>query len=403
MGKCILNQSLANSATCPAGQKKTVFFDTNFSGFALEVRETGGRTWYLYYHNARGKKRQFRIGDAKFVTFDQARKSALKVKQQTSLGQDPCLEKKLIKQIPTVQEFVDQQFLPHIKSNKLSWDTDRSYLKNHILPKIGRKHLDEVKRADIVAIINGMREQEYAVGTCNRVLILCRYIFNCVRKWGVNKQLENPCQSVTKFQDDIAKERYLTEEEARHLFEAVCDSDNPMLRYIVPILILSGARKQEVLKARWEDFDFDRRQWRIPKSKNGKHRYVPMSDTMIQVLRSIPGKKNVWVFPNRMTGKPYVNIFNSWNTARTEANLADVRMHDLRHSFASFLVNSGRTLYEVQKILGHTQIKTTQRYAHLSQDRLLEATNSVGGLLEASFLPKQSSTEVFMLSVSNMN
>jgi integrase len=249
------------------------------------------------------------------------------------------------------------------------------------LPKIGHKHLDEVKRTNIVAMINAMREQGYAVGTCNRVLILSRYIFNCVRKWGVNKQLENPCQSVSKLQDDIAKERYLTEEEAKHLFEAVCRSDNPMLRYIVPVLILSGARKQEVFKARWVDFDFERRQWRIPKSRNGKHRYVPMSDTLIQVLLSIPGKKNEWVFPNPMTNKPYVNIFNSWNTARKEANLADVRLHDLRHSFASFLVNAGRSLYEVQKILGHTQIKTTQRYAHLSQETLLDATNAVAGIL----------------------
>jgi site-specific recombinase XerD len=106
--------------------------------------------------------------------------------------------------------------------------------------------------------------------------------------------------------------------------------------------------------------------------------YVPLSTGTIQLLASIPRQENCpWVFANPKTGKPYVSFFYSWDTARNQAGLADVRIHDLRHSFASFLVNAGCSLYEVQKILGHTQVKTTQRYAHLSQNTLIEAANEV--------------------------
>jgi site-specific recombinase XerD len=113
---------------------------------------------------------------------------------------------------------------------------------------------------------------------------------------------------------------------------------------------------------------------------------VPLSDGALTVLSNVPKLPGCdWVFPNPATGKPYVAIFYSWNTARKMAGLADVRMHDLRHSFASLLINSGRTLYEVQRLLGHTQVKTTQRYSHLSQDTLLAAANAatkaVGGVM----------------------
>ena len=133
-------------------------------------------------------------------------------------------------------------------------------------------------------------------------------------------------------------------------------------------LILTGARKREVLDARWEDFDFDRRLWRIPTTKLGKPRHVPISDGVMSLLGMVPRVEGrAYVFANPATGKPYVSIFCSWDTARIRAGMPEVRVHDLRHSFASLLINSGRSLYEVQKLLGHTQVKTTQRYAHLDR------------------------------------
>lgn len=162
-----------------------------------------------------------------------------------------------------------------------------------------------------------------------------------------------------------------------------------MLQYIVPMLILTGARKREVLDSKWQDFDLTRRQWRIPVTKTGRPRHVPLSNGVLQLLAAVPHDDGCpWVFPNPKTRKPYVSFFFSWNTARKLAGLADVRIHDLRHSFASFLVNAGRSLYEVQKILGHTQVKTTQRYAHLSQDTLIDAANAAMNAMGVAFGPK---------------
>ena len=188
---------------------------------------------------------------------------------------------------------------------------------------------------------------------------------------------KNPTKDVALFIDPNKKERFLSSAEAQTLYRAVQGSVNPMLQFIIPMLILTGARKREVLDAKWEEFDLERKQWRVSITKAGKPRYIPLSDGVLQMLSTMPHDDSKWIFPNPKTRKPYVSIFVSWNTARKQAGLADVRMHDLRHSFASFLVNAGRSLYEVQKILGHTQIKTTQRYAHLSQDTLIDAANVV--------------------------
>ena len=212
--------------------------------------------------------------------------------------------------------------------------------------------------------------------------------FNLALRWEVAGIKTNPCAGVPLLEENNKMERYLSVDEAQRLYQSVCRSDNQMLKHIVSMLILTGARKREVLDAQWQDFDVERSTWRIPVTKSGKARHVPLSDGALTVLSCVPiNPHTAFVFANPATNKPFVSIFYSWNTARKQAGLADVRMHDLRHSFASLLVNSGRTLYEVQKILGHTQVKTTQRYAHLSQDTLLDAANAATRAMGAVMLP----------------
>lgn len=158
-------------------------------------------------------------------------------------------------------------------------------------------------------------------------------------------------------------------------------SDNSQLQYIVPLLLLLGCRKRELLDSQWDHFDLERRVWRIPLSKTGKARHVPLSADVIALLGQVPRWEDCpYVIPNPKTKQPYASVFYSWDTARKQVGLPEVRMHDLRHSKPSFLLNSGRSLYEVQKILGHTPLKTTQRYAHLSQANQLEAVDSLGAV-----------------------
>ena len=148
---------------------------------------------------------------------------------------------------------------------------------------------------------------------------------------------------------------------------AVEASENPQLKHIVALSILSGCRKRELLDARWEDFDLERRNWRIPMTKIGKPRHVPLSSSALAVLAQIPRWEGCpYVLPNPKTKLPFVSYFYSWNTARKQAGLPEVRVHDLRHSFASNCVNQKVSIYEVATLLGHASVSTTAKYAHLS-------------------------------------
>jgi integrase len=370
-----LNQSIIGATVCPEGRGKVEISDSVCKGLFLEVRKSGGKTFYLRYTNNRGRQHQYRIGDAGVISLTQARQLAQQLKTQVFLGQDPIESRKAGRQTPTFAQFIDEQYLPYVKTYKRSWNTDISLLKNHLLPRFGKHHLDTITRQDIVKMHADRKASGAAAGSANRLLIMMRYVFNLALRWEVPGIKANPCAGVPLLEVNNKKERYLSQDEAKRLYDAVCESENAMLKFIVPMLILTGARKREVLDAKWTDFDLERRIWRIPITKAGKTRHVPLSDGVMHLLSTML-RDPQWVFPNPDTSKPYVSIYCAWHTARTKAGLTDVRMHDLRHSFASLLINSGRTLYEVQHILGHTQVKTTQRYAHLSQDTLLAASNA---------------------------
>lgn len=212
---------------------------------------------------------------------------------------------------------------------------------------------------------------------CNQMVMLLRHIYNVAKQWKVPGTETNPAQGVPLFEPNNARERYLSREEAQRLLQALQGSRNPQLKFIVPLLLLLGCRKRELLDARWTEFDLERRTWRIPMTKSGKARHVLLSASVVEILKQIPRWDDCpYVVPNPATLQPYRSIFVSWDHARKKAGMPELRMHDLRHSFASFLVNAGRSLYEVQRILGHAQSTTTQRYSHLSRETLLEAADA---------------------------
>lgn len=378
MPKLYFTEKIIKNSSCPVGKNKHVLIDSGTKNLLCEIWPNGRKTYFLIYLNTHGKRRLIRLGNECDITVKQAQDLANKYRSKIALGEDPVADKALKKTVPTFAQFIAERYMPFVYSYKKAANSDDSYLRNQILPVLGKKYLDEITRKDIIDFHHGLHKRGYKPGTCNRSLILLRYAFNLAIRWEIPGVKTNPTKDVPLLNDQEGKkERYLSKEETERLYSVLKDSDNALLQYIVPMLILTGARKMEVINARWEDFDLDRRQWRIPITKAGRPRYVPLSSGVIHLISNVPHiDGNPWVFPNPKTGKPYISIFNSWNAARIAAGLADVRIHDLRHSFASFLVNAGRSLYEVQRILGHTQIKTTQRYAHLSQDTLLDAADA---------------------------
>ena len=356
-----------------------VFSDQRTRGLVLEVRASGGKTFYVRYRDGHNVQRHVKIGDASCVTIDAARAQTINIMSQVALGENPSEAKEAKRRVPTLTTFIQQRYLPFVKGYKRSWKSDETLLRNHIIPAFGRKRMDSITMGDITAFHHGLKSAGYAPASANRMLVLVRYLFNLAIKWGIDGVTDNPSRGVDLFKVNNERQTFLSREQVRDLVEALQASENKELLSIVCFLLLTGARKQEALRAEWKEFDVANRVWVIPMSKSGIARKVPMSEALIHHMEDLRARATgPYLFPNPATGKPYVSIFHAWNTARKKAGLNHVRIHDLRHSFASFLVNSGRSLYEIQKLLGHAHIKTTQRYAHLSNETLIAAADAAG-------------------------
>ncbi len=375
---------LSTVGEVPPG-KRVDYFDTEISGFILEARPNSVLTFYFRYRNPQKKVKQIQLGKSPEMSVNDARAQAHRMKSVVKEGEDPQREVSRTRSIPTFEAFIEDNYMPHIQARKRSWKTDECLLRNHLLPRFGKLRLNRITRAMIQEMQADGYKARYASGTINRWVILLRYIFNCAIRWEILAEGGNPTKHIELFEDNGARERFLDEDEVRRLFEEIEANRNTQVGRVVKFLLLTGARKREALDARWEHIDFARKLLTVPVSKSGKPRHIPLSDAAIELLFSLPREADMpWVFFNPKTGKPPVSIFFAWDTMRIKAGLKDVRLHDLRHSYASFLVNQGRSLYEVQRLLGHADSKTTQRYAHLSPGALLDAANVVGHIVARS-------------------
>lgn len=376
-----LSEAVVQQLICPPQRSHFEVYDLQIRGLYVDVQRSGRMAYRLRYSQD-GVKRHMTLGDARLITLDEARQEARARLRQLRASSDP--ERNLLDaNALSVEEFFVDQYLPYVKTYKRSWGTDESMIRNHILPQLGAQAMAAVRAPDIARMVQSMKEKDFAPGTINRMLVLLRYGYKLALRWKVEGLEVNPAQDLKNIKNDNKIERYLTPEQTVALMAAVRESENPALQNIVPFLIYTGARKREALDARWADIDWQQSSWKIPKTKSGKIRHVPLSTGALELL----GRMRAWsglkvpgsdlLFPNPRTGLPFVSIYYSWDTARKQAGVPELRIHDLRHSFASFLVNAGRSLYEVQELLGHADIRTTSRYAHLKRDRLMEAVQVI--------------------------
>ena len=373
-----LSPAFIRNVKCSATQKKIDYFDNAMRGFMLEVRASGGKTYYQRYTDERGRELQYKIGPADVLTLRQARRRAKQIKAQAILGHDPQNERRERRCIPTLRTFVNERYIPFVQTYKRSWQTDETVLRVHVLPQLGPLFLDEITTQHIIDIVATMRRHDYAPGTIGRVIVILRYLFNMAHKWNVLRGNENPASGIP-IPPDVQRSRFLDKGEIEKLVEALAKDENQLAAKAILLLLLTGARRNEVTHARWEYVDLEGSTLFVPLSKSGKSRYVFLNAAAVVVLRSIsrhPG--NHYVFPSPLTGRPCASLHFPWHRIRTKAGLSDVRLHDLRHTFASVLVNEGKRLYTVQRLLGHANAKATQRYAHLDRQSLAEATEAMG-------------------------
>ena len=385
MPKIKITNTFVNKVKCPDDKIKIDYFDIEDIGFMLEVRKSGNKTYYCRY-NDNGKTKLQKISDVKLITANKARQIA-----QTLLSDIKLNDNSLLKELDskkqssciTLDNFYNQYYLPYIKQHIKSYKSNDSTYKMHIRPIFKNTPMNNINKLDIIKAHNDMiSKKRLKPSTANKFIIFLSSIFHLALDMQLKDIIDNPVKGIKPFVENNHKERFLTKDESKRLIQSVNQSQNPNLKFIVPFLILTGARRGEVLNAKWKDIDVNNMMWTIPTSKSGKKRYIPISNELHKLILSIPKTSKEYLFPSPKTNLPQNDVYQAWNNARIKANLKDVRMHDLRHSFASQLVNSGRSLYEVQILLGHSNMKMTQRYAHLSNESLMSAVSCAGNLMK---------------------
>jgi len=371
-----LDSSFALLAHCPAGKKKIDYYDTVITGFVLECRSSGGKTYYLRFQDDAGRQRQHKIAVIGDISFDKARKEAQRLRSEVVLGGDPAGKRDEKRAVP-LYSVLAEQHLDHAKLHARSFTTIDGYMRRHIIPRWGKSKLTDIKQQEVAKWLAEKEQEGLAPATVEKIRMIFGRSFELAKQWGMPGSDKNPVRGIPRKPFQNSRERFLNAAEVKRLMNAVEASLNPQLKHIIGLLLLTGARVSELLNAEWQHVDLERQVWLIPMSKTGKARHVPLSQPALDILNAVPRfDKCPYVLPNPETRKPFVSIKHGWQTARKEAILPDLRIHDLRHSAASFMINAGIDLFAVGRVLGHADHKSTMRYSHLAHDTLLAAVEA---------------------------
>jgi integrase len=374
-----------NGLQCPESKSKVELCDTEVRGLYVEVRATSSfGSFRLRYKDASAKTCHAHIGRTNEIDLAEARKRARKLRAEIHLGANPSGEAKAQKEAPTLDAFFAEQYLPHAKQHKRSWKRDEELYLKRIKHVFGHRKLNELTRQQIAAFHTKLRETNLSPATCDHHLKLMKHMLNLALDWGALTGV-NPAARIPLFRVDNKIENYLDDEQLQRLLAVLRTHENRGVCNVALFLLSTGARCNEALSARWEHVDVANRVWRIPatNSKSKRMRSVPLNDAALDVLSEIENREG-FLFVNPKTGTRRSTISKSWERIRTLAGLPHLRLHDLRHQFASMLVNGGRSLYEVQQILGHSDMKVTERYAHLSKKTLQDAANSASVVIRGA-------------------
>lgn len=278
-------------------------------------------------------------------------------------------------------DFVDSYYLPDACARKRGWRLDARVFRNHLAPAFGKYQLGAIAAPQIQAWLHELALKGYKPASRNRFLAVLKAIFGVAEDLGFIADKRALFGRVGRLKRERRPECFLTAAKAARLVLYLIDNDC-LAAKAIRLLLLTGARKNEILKAAWADIDLEGGILTVPLSKSGNLRPIALSQAAKEIIRSLPGPGfSPWLFPGRNPLKPLADIYAFWNSVRKALGLNGVRVHDLRHTYASLLVNSGFSLYAAQKALGHASPATTMRYAHFNHATILACAEAVSGLL----------------------
>ncbi len=377
------------------------------AGFGCRVTAGGAKSFILNYR-AQGKERRITIGSFPAWKAKQARERAAELRRSVDIGSDPMAERHAERRAKTVAELVQlyrEERLPKKRSSTVA--EDERLLKTRILPALGKLKIAQVHRGEVEELHK--RVSETAPVSANRVVNLVGALF----RFAVAKELraDNPARDIER-NPEQPRQRFLSPAEISRLTEALSGHPNQQSADAIRLLLLTGARRGEVLTAKWDQFDLQVGVWTKPSAhtKQKREHRVPLSPPALAILQAIKTKAaqgEIHLFPGRGDNEAQGNLKRSWLSICKTAGLAvqeqattpagkprfdakgrpamrwvsTVRIHDLRHSYASILASGGASLPLIGALLGHTQAQTTLRYSHLLDDALRAATERVGAIV----------------------
>ncbi|MGX4804361.1 tyrosine-type recombinase/integrase [Bradyrhizobium guangdongense] len=387
--------------------KPTIYYDDDLTGFGLKVLPSGVRSWIIEYRPGAGGRgvapRRMVIGTPKTLTPEQARKRAKDLLAEVVHGADPAASRKEERQAHTVKELVDAYMAAHVRPKRKTSTANLYglYAEKHIEPALGAKKAPLLSRSDVARFHNRVGENNPV--TANRLLAL----ISAAYAYGIDKKLlpkgtENPAVGIEKFAEQ-SRERFLTDDELARLGESIRlaetegiprPASNSKHAPKVPIkidqhaaaairlLIFTGARLREVLHLRWDEVDLQRGLLFLGDSKTGAKTIV-LNAAAAAIVENIK-RMGTYVIAGQSDDKPRADLKRPWDLISTHAGLGGLRIHDLRHSYASVGVGDSLGLPIVGKLLGHRNARTTERYAHLAVDPLRRAANTIGEKIAAA-------------------
>jgi integrase len=358
-------------------------WDSEIPGFGLRVLPSG-RKGYVVQYRVGKRSRRISLGPCSVLTCEQARSRAIAVIATAKQGKDPAAKRDATRNAITVKDLAERFDREHI-AIRVKASTAKEYRRNlsrFILPALGRLSVTDISRADVAKFHHDLRHIPYQA---NRCLEVVSKMFNLAEMWGLRPDGTNPRKHIRKYPEE-KRERFLSAAELRRVGEVLREMEDedielPSAILAARLLIMTGCRLNEIMTLKWSYVDLEGRLLRLPDTKTGA-RIVHLGQPAVELLQTATRiEDNPWVIYGTLPGKNLSDLQPFWQRARARAGLKDVRIHDLRHTFASTAVAAGQGLPMIGKLLGHTQVQTTARYAHLAAEPVKLATDSVADSL----------------------
>ncbi len=365
----------AVDAIAPTGKQFTIW-DSELAGFDVRVN-AGGSKAFIAYYRVSGRQRLVTLGKHGKMKAEQARRLAFRHISNAVEGIDTASEEKKARKGQTVAQLGDR-FLKEYVPVHLKPSTQAEYgraVKLFIKPKIGSRKVADLDRSAVADFHHKLRDIPYQA---NRALGVLSKMMSQAEVWGLREEGSNPCLRVKKYKEE-KRERFLSADELTALSDALDaeEADAPSAVAAYRLLILTGCRLGEIQSLKWDFVDLKDKVLRLPDSKTGE-KTVYLGEDAIAVLKAIERiEGNPYVITGKKDGEYLTDLQKPWRRIRKRAGLEDIRIHDLRHTFASYGVGLGQSLPILGKLLGHTQAQTTARYAHLADDPVRAANAMV--------------------------